>query len=73
MNKREFLLKIKEIVGAESDLDEDANFSVSDDFDSLILFNIFLLLKNSGYDIDVQCFTKCKTINDICKLVKIGE
>ena len=55
MNKREFLLKIKEIVGAESDLDEDANFSVSDD------------------DIDVQCFTKCKTINDICKLVKIGE
>ena len=69
MDKQSLLNEIIKIVDVDYRLDETTSFQ-DDAFDSFAIFNIFLLLRNNGYKIDIYVFSKVKTVGDVLKLIE---
>ena len=69
MDKQSLLNEIIKIVDVDYRIDENTSFQ-DDAFDSFAIFNIFLLLRNNGYKIDISVFSKDKTVGDVLKLIE---
>lgn len=69
MDKQSLLNEIIKIVDVDYRIDENTSFK-DDAFDSFAIFNIFLLLRNNGYKIDISVFSKVKTVGDVLKLIE---
>lgn len=69
MTKQELLAQIIDIIDPIDDITEDTVIADCEDFDSLALFNIMVLLKGQGLNVDIKSFASCKTVADILNFI----
>lgn len=69
MNRAELLEKIIKAVDAiDAEITENTVIADCDDIDSLAIFNVFLIYKELGLNVDIHDFSKVETVGDWLKL-----